>query len=502
MQWSVCQPVRAAKWEIVPTMSVDEMYTDNVSLSPNDVKQDSWVTTVGPALSVDGTGAQLKFKALYNPEVIYYSRGDSDYKVYQRGDAFGTAELAKQLLYVDSGANVNQYDVSLHGPISTSNDNLTGNRATVWTYFASPYLRRDFGSQVQGEARYTYSVVNAGAQSSASNSVLSDSVANRANLHLNSGPAYKVLSWNVDFVAEKVDYDSGEYTASQVATANVRRLVTPTIGLLAQVGYEDYTSEYHSIDLAPGTDGLSWNTGLEWTPSPRTHFAATIGHRFYGNAYSLDFNHRTRLTTWGVNYGERITTARSEFSAPATASTAAFLDTLFTAQFPDPVTRQRAVQDFIARTGLPPSLTDPINFFSTQLLVVKRWQASSGILGVRNVFIVDVYRESREALVGNFAFPGAGDFATSNNIIQTGASFLWNLRLDARDSWNTRASYSRNEFPGLQQIDHFVYLGVGVSRQFEPRLSGSLDVRNQHSYSNIATSYRENAVIASVRMRF
>lgn len=495
-------PVEAAKWEIVPTVSVEEMYTDNVALSPRELQEDSWITTIDPAVAITATGARLKLKAIYDPEIISYSRGDTDYKVYQRGDLVSTAELARQLLYLDTGANINQYDASLHGPITAGNDNLTGNRATVWTYYGSPYIRRDFGSAVQAEARYTYSVVNAGTQSAFVDDALSDSTANRVNLRLKSGPAYKLLTWNVDAVGETVNYDSGEYSVTRVATAGVRRLITPTIGLLAQAGYEQYKSQYQSVDLAPGTDGASWSTGFDWTPSPRTHLAATVGHRFYGSAYSLDFSHRSRLTTWGIQYSENVTSSRSGFFVPATTSTVGYLDILFSAQFPDPAARQRAVQEFIARTGLPASLSDSINFFSTQLFLAKRWQASTGLLGVRNVVILDVYRESRDALVGNLVLPGAGDFATSNNIIQTGASVLWNFRLSALDAWNMRASYSRNEFPGLQEIDHFIYLGMGFSRQFDPRFFGSLNYRNQHSYSNIATSYTENAVIASVQYRF
>src|SRR6266446_1539281 len=116
-------------------------------------------------------------------------------------------------------------------PLATSNVSATGNRSTVKTYFASPYLRHDFGSDVHAEARFTESVVN-----SDDASTLSNSVADRINLRLNSGPAYKLLTWNLDYVRENIDFDSAQDISSEVVTAGARRLITPTVGLLAQVG--------------------------------------------------------------------------------------------------------------------------------------------------------------------------------------------------------------------------------------------------------------------------
>ena len=80
---------------------------------------------------------------------------------------------------------------------------------------------------------------------------------------------------------------------------------------------------------------------------------------------------------------------------PATKSTAGALDQMFLAQYPDPVARQKAVQEFIARMGLPPSLGAPINFFSDQLFLQKRWLASAGLQGVRNTLVATAFWELR-----------------------------------------------------------------------------------------------------------
>src|SRR4051794_919565 len=142
----------AAKWDIVPTLSIVEGYTDNISLTQNSLKQGDWVTEITPSISVAATGARLKLNAIYDPQVLYYAQGKQYNHIYQRLDATGSAELAKQLLFVDARANVSQQNISLQDPLTVSNINTTGNRATVQSYAVSPYLRHDFGSDVQAEA--------------------------------------------------------------------------------------------------------------------------------------------------------------------------------------------------------------------------------------------------------------------------------------------------------------------------------------------------------------
>jgi len=468
---------------------VRETYTDNVFLAPDALKQSDWVTQVIPGISVATTGPRLRFNINYAPEITYYARDSQDDQVFNRGDASAVAVLAEELLFLDAGGRVDQYNVSAQGPITTSNVNATGNRATVASYYASPYLRRTFGSQVQAEAKYTYSVVNTD-----DNPLLSDSVANRINLRLASGPAYKLLSWDIAYTRENIRYDTGQDTDTEVTSANARRLITSTVGLLAQAGYDYYSAG----NLGSASEGASWSAGLDWTPSPRTRLAATAGQRFYGNDYFLDFRHRTRLTTWSAGYNQSVTTSRSDFFLPATTSTTGYLDTLYSSRFPDPVARQKAVDDFIARTGLPPSLSSPINFFTTQLFLAKRWQASTGFQGVRNVLLANVFHETREGLEGDLVLPTA-----PNATKQTGTSLIWNLRMSSRNSLNLYGAYNRVETTSTGQVDHPAYVGLIFTRQIQRRITGTLGYRRQQKDSSISSSsYTENAGFASLEMRF
>jgi uncharacterized protein (PEP-CTERM system associated) len=480
----------AAKWEIVPTLSLVETYTDNVSLAPDAAKQNDWITQVIPAISIVGTGDRLRFHASYRPELTYHARGSAADEVFQRGNAGGNAELAKDLLFVDVGASVDQHNVSLQGPLTDNNIYTTGNRTTTSTVFVSPYLVHNFGSAARAEARFTHSVVD-----SNDTAAFSNNVADRASLRVASGPGYRLLTWDLDYTKEIIEYETAGDLDIEVINLNGRRLIFPTVGLLARGGYEYY---YYRSGFFPATEGPLWSVGLDWAPSPRTRFAATMGQRFYGDTYSLDFRHRSRLTAWNATYSEEVRTFRSELLIPATTSTAGYLDTLFSSRFPDPAARQRAVDEFIARTGIPLELSDPINVYTTQLFLEKAWRASAGILGARNVVIASVFGLRTEGLVGDLILPNA-----PNTSIQIGSALLWNWRITTRTAWNLGLIYSRNESPDTGEIGRLSNITMGLSRQIRTRLSGSLGYRFQRNDSNFdGNDYTENAFVATLRLGF
>jgi uncharacterized protein (PEP-CTERM system associated) len=491
----ICSPAWAAKWDIVPTFTVSETYTDNVSLTPDAAKQADWITQLIPRISLGATGARLRLNATYAPQLNYYARSTRGNEVFQRLNATANAEIAERLLFLDAGANVDQYNISLQGPVTNNNVNATTNRTTASTFFVSPALHRDFGSAMRADARYTHSLWK-----SDQAGTLSSSVANRIDLRLSSGSAYRVTSWELAYSREMIDYENvlQPDTDTEVTTARTRFLVTPTVGLLARVGYEDY----HYRIVGPAAGGSAWGVGFEWTPSPRTSLTALAGQRFYGDTYSLDFRHRTRLTVWSAGYSEDITSARSLFFVPATASTSDYINTLLSSRFPDPVARKAATDDFIARSGLPPNLSAPINFYTTQLFLLKRWQASVGLLGVQNTLIGGIFRDTRTALPTT-DLTGAGDFAVSDTIIQKGGSLVWSHQISARSALNVGASYSRHDFLSTDRVDNLARAGVSLTHQLKPRLSGSLTYRYQKNDSTVdSADYKENAVTASLQVRF
>ena len=493
----VAGPIWAAKWDIHPTLSTDATYTDNVALAPAGSEKGAWVTQVTPGISVNATGAQLRLNATYGAQFLNRTEngsGSADRQVNNQFSGSGNAELVKRVLFVDATGSVSQQNVSLLGPQADSNINNTGNRATVRTFSVSPYLRQAFGYSAQGELRLTHSTA-----STSDTTSLANTQSNGLNMRVSSGPAFKLYTWNVSYSRNSVDSAGQPAVTTETFTAGGRRLITSQVALTSSVGYEK--SDYVAIANTPS--GAFWNAGVQWTPTPRTNLAATIGHRYFGSTRSLDFSHRSRLTTWSAGYSEDITTTLGQALVPSSVSTAGYLDTLFLSSVPDPVERQKAVQAFIAQNALPPSLSVPLNFLTTQTILTKRWQASVGIQGVRNTVLTNVFRQTSESLAAGVPLSGQGDFASSNTVQQTGGSALWNWRLGTQTAANLSASYTRNEFPGLDRKDDVKSVLLSVNRQFLPRVSGSLNYRSLRNDSSVSdAAYRENAVTAALNLSY
>jgi uncharacterized protein (PEP-CTERM system associated) len=480
-------------WEIIPALTVSETYTDNVTLTQDALKLSDWVTQVVPEISIARRGPRLQLRLDYTPEFVHYARETGKDDVFHRGNAIFNAELARQLFYLAAGARVDQYNVTLQGPLSVNNINVTGNRATATTAYATPYAKHDFGTAASAEARFTHS------RFSTDDPRVLESDADRVNLRLGSVAGEKRSTWEIAYLKEVITYDlTRQEILSEVLTADAKRLVTSSVGLLGQVGYEIYDS---GIPGARAEDSR-WRAGFDWTPTPRTRIAATAGERFDEDTYTFELSHRTRLATWSASYSEDITTSRAEFFVPA-GTTAASLDSLFVSAYPDPAARQRAVQNYVDQTGLPPNLAAPVNFYTDQLFLTKRGQVSVALQGARNTVIANLYTDTRSLAFAAAFQPVTGDFAISNNIRQIGGSATWSWRITERNAWNAQAAGARREFLDTGRIDDTTVARLALTRQFQPKLSGSLAYRWQDNKSNQSgLDYTENAVIASIRARF
>ena len=493
----VANPAFTAQWAVVPSVAVEGTYTDNFTLSPEPFAETEWVTQVIPAIAVIGVGSGLSFVADYAPEITFYARGEQDDEVFHRGNIFGSAELTEDLFFIDAGARVDQYNVSLGGPITDSNTNLTGNRATVETFFASPYLVHQFGNNAEVRARYTYSIWNSDDESQF------DNVSDNIDLSLGSGTGFRLLSWALTYEKSNVDYETQSDLETDLALATARRLITPTFGLLAQVGNENYERFASGESTGEKEGGTRWGVGFEWAPSPRTRVVAAGGERFFGNAYLLDLNYRTRLWALSAGYDEDITTSNTDFFAygvEAAGTTNSLVP--LNCDTPSEVERcQQEVASLVQTRGLPASVGTPINFFGADPFLQKRFQLSAALQGVRNIVIISAFYESREQLPG-FIYT-TGDLSVSSEIDQTGVGFAWNFPINARTFWNLDATFENNKFLDTGREDEIFYGTFGIIRQFQQRLSGSISYRGRDNRSTDALfDYTENAVTATLRMVF
>jgi uncharacterized protein (PEP-CTERM system associated) len=491
-------PECQAAWKFSPKAELRETYTDNVSLAADELATSQLVSELSAGFTLANNGPRLKLLADYELHRYAYSdqpqAGTNQSQRQFRADA--KARLVDDLLYFDGNASIGQQAISAFGPQPSGNGYASANRTEIKTYRVSPYLAHRFGAFASSELRYTRDAVDSG--SVGLGNTRGDTVA----LNVASGEVFRTLGWGLQYTRQQLDDSIAQDSTSENALASLRYRISQGFSLTANGGYDKY--DYQS--LGGKTRGASWSTGFLWTPSLRTSIQASVGKRYFGSSKSLLATHRSRRTVWSVNYNDAVTTTRSQFLLPATIDTAALLDVLFTPTFPDPQARQQAVDAYMRATRLPASLADSINYLSNRFILQKQLQASAAFIGARSSLVLSVFDTRRTALssqLADSALLGGSLVTLNDNTRQTGGNALATYRISPRSNVNLSATYSNTDSLSTGITDTNKALRLSLTRQFQPRLKGEIEVRRVHGTAATLNgrSYRENAVAASLSMQ-
>ena len=494
----------AAEWTVVRQMNLVETYSDNVRLGQGGSGTGDFITQINPGITVNGVGSRFNANVSYMTNSLIYAQNSNFTRVRHQLNAIGTAELVKDLFFVDGRASISQQNVSLLGPQAIDNVNVTGNRANVSFYNISPYLRHRFQDFATTEVRYTRNWVNSSANplfNSNGDSILAG---------LNSGSAFSTLGWGVNYSNQMIHFSNGRHVELERSVGNLRYTVTRRFALTATGGYE--RNSFISIRGSPSAP--LWTVGFVWEPTERTNIAVSGGQRFFGNTYSALASHRTRLTAWDFGYTQNITTFNQQaglgMGSGFGGGLGGSLNSLLAAQNPNlsPDAIQQASSGLLG-LGLSGSFFNPTNFLTNRLFLQKLLQASFAMNGTKNTVVLRVFNMTRQAWSPDSVdagLVGTQDLGLLNHTRQSGTNALWSYRLSEMTRANANFGYTRFSFVGSGRVDDYWLITLGLSRRFpqiRPNLNGMLQVRHQERSSNQpGPGYQENAVIASLNMTF
>jgi uncharacterized protein (PEP-CTERM system associated) len=491
-----------AQWKVSPGIQLRETYSDNANNEAGDKKVGSFISEAAPSLSISGVTPRLKVSANAEWRTFAYSNDElgnvrNTDRHYQ---ATAQAIAIKDLLFVDATATGARQPVSAFGPLP--NNSYTANNGTdIRTWTISPYLRRQFGSTAVMTARYMRDSVEGG-----SGSGFGNSMASTRALDVMSGPAFSDLGWNASYMHQDMSAQRSGASSTENSLAGLQYRASSHLNLTSSVGYDKY--EYRTISpLSQRTRGRSWSAGFIWQPSARTRVATTFGRRYFGKTGSFDGSYRTAHSLWALTYADAVTTTRQQFLLPAAYDTAAMLDRLLTARYPDPVLRQQIVQAYMTQSGLPPTLTDSINYLSNRYMRNKHLQGSVSFRGARSTLLLTVFKQRTNALSlqqqDSTLLPS--QLSTLNeNTSQRGASANFDYRLSSRTS--ARATLYGANIESLQtgQANGVRQLSAGLSSRFGTKITGSLDLRHSTGRAGVFDNrdYHENAIVAALTVQY
>ncbi len=487
----------AAEWRVTPRLDIRQTYTDNVRLAPRGSEQSDFITDISPGINIAANGPGLKLKADYAFQYLRYINDGKNSSSFHKLNAATNIDLIKNLFAFDGSASISQQSLSLTGPRTTDNYAITDNRTTVRTVTASPYLHHEFRGFATSELRYTHTTVNT------STSAISSNQSDGLQFSMGSDSSFKTLGWGVNYNTQRNSLANADAVNSSTASGNLRYMLTPQFSLNATGGYDKY--DYLATAGAPGPEGRFYSAGFSWQPTERTTLAANVGRRFYGKTYSLNSSVRSRTSVWHLSYDESITTSLSQFGLTSTDSTADFLNQLFRTSIPDDTQRQRAVDQFIAITGLPATLTHSINYLTNQFFLQKALRASLAITGAKNTVVFTAFNVSRQPQSAQDSTPGLAGLSslTTGDTRQTGLDALWNLRVTALTSaiFNVDVTKSKTNFNSTEE--RLKTFRAALAFRLQANLNGVIELKHTAQTSDVpGNNYRENAITASLMMKF
>jgi uncharacterized protein (PEP-CTERM system associated) len=489
-------PSARAAWTFVPSLDLRETYTDNVALQTSENARGQFVTEVTPGFLLKHKGPNLTVNANY--QLQYFLMQDHDVggtnHSARRLQAEAHGKLIEDLLYVDGNASRGQQNISPFGQNIGGNDYASANRTEVQTWRISPYLVHRFGSTATAELRYARDSVDAGRTG------LGNTEGNSLSMNLNSGAAFHKLGWGLQLSEQKIDDSIANDTTIKTANGTLRYKVVPTLDLTAGIGYDSY--DYQALGGA--TSGKAWNAGFAWNPTRRSSLTASLGHRYFGPSRVIKALHRSRHTTWSINYDDSVTTTRANFLLPSAIDTASLLDGLFTPSFPDPVERQRAVEAYILSTGLPPSLANNINYFSNRYSLQKALRASVAFREGRTSALFSVNRTRRDALsvrATDSELLGSSLNTINDNTSQKGFTAQWDYRLSGRTTLNLVSDIYDNESLSTGLKARSSSVRFSAHHQLSAKMTATLEVRRIEGAILGGSPYTENAVSAALSMK-
>jgi uncharacterized protein (PEP-CTERM system associated) len=489
----------SADWSFQPRLKLRETYTDNLTLAPKGREESDFVTEVEPGISIRGRGARLQLDLDYALQYRLYADHGSANGHNHLLNSNALLDVWDRHLFLQASARIAQQNLSPLGAQGLSNINLTGNRTDIRQTTVSPFWVSRLGSWANVEARYTWSRIDT---SSEAQDIGSDT--RSVNLTLKNGSEFTTFGWTGLYSRQDIESTGGgqfPQRTLETISATGSYKVLPTLSLLATLGYED--NSYGSTQGS--TSGRLWNVGADWAPSTRTRVRGTFGERFYGNTYSLDADHRTRLTTWKLSYNEQIVATPSRFDLPATFDTAAALDRQLLGSVPDPIERLAVVEALIVSLGLPPTLISSVDFLSNRVSLSKRLMGAFGLRGTRGNLLVSAFHEKRtdENSGSTTSFLGTDPFAISNNVVQSGFSTILSWRFSERTAGSISQIHTRSRYTDANREDTINTFRIGVTHQLQPKLHGGIDLRiTDRDSSQANQNYRENAVIGTLTLLF
>ncbi len=487
---------------ITPTASISETLTNNAGLVAQQSGVSDAITRGTVGLNLRNRSGRAQGTLDYALSGLAYARQSELNTTQQTLNANLALEWWEKQGFLQASAQIGQGAISAFGAQPNASGLPNANSTEVRTVQLSPRWQGLLFGDIRLGANAQWSASNA------KNSSVGDSTSSQLSLDLSpfrAGP----LGWSVQASRQNGNFGTGTGigtgTGTGTGSGSNRLFATLTraiddLDLRWSANFGRERGNQTTLDQRSAT---TWGLGLVWTPTPRTSADLKYDQRLFGQAHTINLQHRTPLTVWRFSSSRALNESGSSLGPTGVGS----LYDLYFAQFasvePDPFRRADLVNAFLVQNGLTSVSTAGTGFLRSAATIDNRQDISAAWRGVRNTATITYGRsQSRRANPGLIAgLIAADDLAVS----QTVNTEIWSLsashRLTPSLSATATASLQTGDGVALGQSSRQRSFSAQIGGPAGPQSTWSLVLRRA-LFETQLVPYGESTAIASLTMRF
>ncbi|WP_458030507.1 TIGR03016 family PEP-CTERM system-associated outer membrane protein [Methylomonas sp. MgM2] len=501
--------VAAFEWRAHPSLSMSEVFSDNLALSSTERKS-GFVSEVAPGFSLYGQSPWSNFNLNYRLQGLYNAGGSESIELHNQLQMNSLYQAVRNTLFLRTSSSISQQNIN-NSYIAT--DNITGNRdrTTVTNFDISPYWTPHFGQYASGLVRggYRQTGFNNGGfdDNSPSENQISDSTSYSADARLLSGSKFHKIRWNLNYSLQHQNRDSGEDVQFERYHGDLRYFINRKFNVYANFGYEnnDYQTLNRSIN-----NGFFYTIGGRWSPSRWYSLEAGYGNNYNVTARFNPSNHLTGFVTYryknvGLNTGSSWDAdinyrAQQGFARFRYAQETTTVQQILTQQYDINVFDPSGNVLIDPETGLPFIITIDFPLLVDDVIISKQGTLTFGYRSGKSFYDISLYNTRRTYELN----------PQQDNVFGASASWRWQiesrLNLYLRPTW--QSTDISNSETGSSNTRYDVALGLSraipINLGWRPSvMQARLEFRHISQMSDLSSSdYTENRATAGFAVRF
>ncbi|MDP7592880.1 MAG: TIGR03016 family PEP-CTERM system-associated outer membrane protein [Litorilituus sp.] len=312
----------AGKWTFEPSLGLTETYSNNVEFTPGN-HQSSIVSQLMASIDTKFTSREMDFSLSGTETYAIYSHNSDANGDFQTGDFKGSIFLWPNGPTFITSSNLT--NISKNRAKNALADLVSGNTIQKKSH-STGFQYQSFHSSYNFNGSVIYSLVD-------TEDNVGESKGYTAIVNTENGNAARHVFWqlNGQFSEKENKEASGRKYAIEAgigvitsfklnpflryfdedisgnvigAKQTTTRSWGPAIRWLVSDHFYMDISHNYVADKAANDDYVA--TNINWQPSQRTSLKAGYSQRFFGDAYNLDLQHRTRRLSNTISYNEII----------------------------------------------------------------------------------------------------------------------------------------------------------------------------------------------------